>query len=368
VKPFLTAAMIVKDEAGVLDDCLASIADAVDEVVIADTGSTDRSREIAAAHGARVIEHPWTGDFSAARNAALAEARGAWILYIDADERLRPAARDYVRESLAAAHLIAARLWLRQKSGYTPCREYRLFRNDPRIRYRGLIHEKVLPDILRIAAQEDRQIADVDLHLDHVGYDGPQMHKHRRNLPLLRAQLAAEPDNAYNWHHLGRVLEGLGDPAAALEAWQRSVEVVRRLGPRRPSDWLAYAELIRQALPGLARARSLHEEAARLFPDNPLLDFLDGQIRLEAGDWQAARDIFARLAAIDAEGYRDQQVSFDKRLFGEYAFAGVAACCFKGGDYARSAGWFARAAAANPQSLEYRAKQQLAQSRAAARS
>src|SRR4051794_14008871 len=116
--------MIVRDEEGVLDACLASIKDVVDEIVIADTGSIDRSLEIGRAYGARVIEQPWQGDFSAARNAALAAASGDCILYIDADERLAPVARSAVAAALDRPDLVAGLLWFRAKAGLTPYREY----------------------------------------------------------------------------------------------------------------------------------------------------------------------------------------------------------------------------------------------------
>src|SRR5438552_2548557 len=92
-RPLLTAAMIARDEERHLPACLASLADVVDEVVLVDTGSVDRTVEIARAHGATVLHHSWSDDFSAPRNLGLDNARGRWILYIDADERLRPVAR-----------------------------------------------------------------------------------------------------------------------------------------------------------------------------------------------------------------------------------------------------------------------------------
>src|SRR5947209_16564707 len=186
--------MIVRDEERHLAPCLESIAPVVDEIVVVDTGSVDRTAEIAVGHGASVHHAPWTGDFSAARNAALDRARGRWILYIDADERLRPIGRDRVEQLLGDADEAAFRLLLHPAPGWTGYREYRLWRNDPRIRFRGVIHEKVRPAILRVAELEGRPVGDADLRLDHVGYVGDQARKHRRNLPLLRRELAMRPE------------------------------------------------------------------------------------------------------------------------------------------------------------------------------
>ena len=81
----VTAALIVRDEGLVLAECLRSISGVVDEIVVVDTGSVDDSVAIAADFGARVHRRAWTDHFAEARNAALYEAGGEWILYIDAE-------------------------------------------------------------------------------------------------------------------------------------------------------------------------------------------------------------------------------------------------------------------------------------------
>lgn len=80
--------MIVRNEEQTLGPCLASVRDLADEIVIVDTGSTDRTRELARAAGARVFDFPWVDDFAAARNESLRHATGSWILWLDADDRL----------------------------------------------------------------------------------------------------------------------------------------------------------------------------------------------------------------------------------------------------------------------------------------
>src|SRR4030066_756382 len=87
-RPTISACMIVKNEEKFLAQCLKSIKDAVDEIIIVDTGSTDNTVEIAQSFGAKVYHHPWRNSFSEARNHSLSYATCDWILQIDADEAL----------------------------------------------------------------------------------------------------------------------------------------------------------------------------------------------------------------------------------------------------------------------------------------
>ena len=87
-RPHVSLCMIVRNEEENLPACLASAADLVDEVVVVDTGSRDRTREVAAGFGARVYEFPWVDDFAAARNESLRHATGDWVFWLDADDRL----------------------------------------------------------------------------------------------------------------------------------------------------------------------------------------------------------------------------------------------------------------------------------------
>src|SRR5580765_6023272 len=80
--------MIVKNEEANLPSCLAPAADLVQQIVIVDTGSSDRTKEVAAGFGATVADFPWVDDFAAARNAGLPHATGDWIFWLDADDRI----------------------------------------------------------------------------------------------------------------------------------------------------------------------------------------------------------------------------------------------------------------------------------------
>ena len=108
----ISLCMIVKDEEEMLPRCLAAVAEHVDEIVIVDTGSTDRTVEIAESFGANVIEFPWNGSFADARNVSLDTATGDWILWLDADEVLDEGQGELLRElagTLVARGLLPAR-------------------------------------------------------------------------------------------------------------------------------------------------------------------------------------------------------------------------------------------------------------------
>ncbi len=333
----------------------------VDEIVVVDTGSADDSVAIARSFGACVYEQAWAGDFSQARNAGLAKVSGRWVLYIDADERLRPIARSDVEALLGRAAEVAFRAWIRPFRGATRCREYRLWRSDPRIRFEGLIHEKVAPAIRAVAFSDARPIGLCDLELDHLGYEADQEVKHRRNLPLLRAQLAAEPNNVFNWRHLGAVLAGLGESAEAEPALERAVAVVRSSQAAVSGGSLAYADLIRfrherggaGELAKQADACELAAEALDRYPNDPLLLWCATVIELDRGDAVQALTILDRLGAVDRAAL-DDTLAYDERLFGALQHDARGLCLFRLSRFADAAAAYREAQRCEPGDDQHR--------------
>lgn len=101
--PLISLCMIVKDEADQIEACLGSVHSVVDEIIVVDTGSTDGTQELCRKYGAKVIEAPWENSFSKARNIGLKEARGEWVLWLDADERLEEADQEALRQAAIAS-------------------------------------------------------------------------------------------------------------------------------------------------------------------------------------------------------------------------------------------------------------------------
>lgn len=357
----LTAAMIVRDEAHHLPQCLASLRGVVDEIVIVDTGSQDDTVAIATAAGARVLHFPWTGDFSAARNHGLDAARGRWILYIDADERVRPTDHDALARTLDQAEDIALRVLLRPHVGWTPYREFRLWRSDPRIRFRNVMHEQIVSAISNVAKSDGLAIGDCNLELDHVGYEGDQTHKHHRNLPLLRQQLRQDPSSVFNWRHLASVLRELGREAEADQALHRAVATARSEAVPSVHGGVAYVDLI-----ALRHARGedvsdVLEEAERRHGGNLMFSWLRSQIALDRGDAEEALLQIDRLLATGTDTLADGGIAYDAWIFEAGGHAHRALCLFRMGRFGDAVRAYRRAEELAPGVQEYRVKRQLAE-------
>jgi len=357
--------MIVKNEERFLDGCLASLEGLVDEAVVVDTGSSDRTVEIAKARGARVFQHAWREDFSAARNEALDRATSDWILYIDADERVRPYARQRLEAELADPSLCAATLRFYPRTGYTAYPEYRLFRRDPRIRFRGTIHETMMPDINELVASGQARSGITGLTIDHLGYDGDQSHKLQRNLTLLETEVQSKPERMYLWWHLGTVYRDLGRFDEAEAAWQTGIDIARRTEFRLPEASFCFIELIRRRSEMGDDMMPLIEEAIALQPDDLFLYWLKAQSLLASGRYEDAVPLFERLATIDPDTLVTS-LAFDRRFLGAAALAEAGQNAFRLGRWRESEAFFRRAEWRSPDSIEYRVKRQLAEARAAA--
>jgi glycosyltransferase involved in cell wall biosynthesis len=361
-QPLVSATLIVRNEERVLAACLASLDQIVDEIIVVDTGSTDRSAELAACHGAQVFHFAWNDNFSAARNFAIEQTSCPWLLYIDADERLRNGDRGTLQAALSTPGAVAATVRFYPRSGYTAYRECRLYRRDPRLRFEGVVHESMFPSIRRLIAAEGGHMLDCDLTIDHLGYDGPQTHKAERYLRLLAHATEGNPERIYLWWHLGSIHRDLGRIGEAETCWRRGLALARERGPREVDDCICHIELIKLEIASGGDAAELIDEGRRLRPDNHLLQWLDAKSLMRRGRFSDASAIFAALSRIDPETLVAEN-AYDKRIFGAGAADLAAECAFRDGDYIEAAHWYGVAEAASNGALEYRCKRQLAELR-----
>ncbi len=362
-RPLFSAALIVRDEETVLGECLASISDVVDEIIIADTGSRDRTKLVALEHGAKVFDVAWENDFSKARNAALDAAAGEWILYIDADERVRDIDREAVEAFLSDPSKAAHRVRFHPRPGFTAYYEYRIFRNDPRVRFTRVMHEKIIPGIERMCEEDGLEVGKCAFTIDHIGYEGEQSHKYARDLPLLKKQLEDMPNDIYNLRHVGTILEELGRSQEAAKYLRRAVELVRAQSLPSGSGLQAFGELLRWQERHETVDDDLLAEARRLFPKCPAIKWTDARVKMHKRDYAGAAGLLGELAAIDSLTVYGEQASYDRRIFDILAYESLGVCHFELGDYGRSAEWFGRAQREEPGRLDLQARLGVAEDR-----
>ena len=389
LSPFVSLCMIVKNEEDNLPACLASVAGLTDEIIVVDTGSTDRTREIARDAGAKVFEFPWVDSFAAARNESIRHATGEWIFWMDADDRLDEENREKLRRlfaslrsehvgvrsenvgvrsehvgvrneevnefspkdeaiaqtpspspptplprvqgrgeedeatplplaerslspdsSLLRSHssllpthssLLASHSCFVMKCLCLPDREtgtatvvdhIRLFRNDPRIRWRYRIHEQILIGV-RLAGGEARW-SDVVIH--HTGYQDPARRgpKLERDVRLLEMDLAEHPDEPFTLFNLGWSVLKQGRPAEALAYLRRSLE---KSGPADSVVRKIYALMVQCQiqLGDVQKALDVCRAGRRACPDDAEILFEEGSIHLEQGNLTAAEAGFIQL-------------------------------------------------------------------------
>ncbi|MCU1394099.1 MAG: glycosyltransferase [Ilumatobacteraceae bacterium] len=356
-RPLVSAAIIVRDEAAALRRCLSSIAGWCDELVVVDTGSVDDSVAVAAEFGAVQGTFPWIDDFAAARNHALDLVSGEWVLYIDADEVIEPVERDVAHAELHRhPTAVALRLWMRTRAGFSPFREFRLWRNRPDVRFTGRIHETTVPDLLRISAAEDLPIDVTEVfRLTHDGYDHDQSAKHRRNLPMLRARLAEPPERCYLWNHLGEVLAAVGEHDEAEQAWQSGIDLIRRRGLVDRSDVLCYTSLCMHRLDRGHEVSGLIDELDAVAPWCKSTPWMRAVNHRRQGRHADAIAPLRELIAIGPDTL-DETLSYNNNMFTHWAWEALADSLQERGDLAAAADVMSEAAAAFPDRLDYRTR------------
>ena len=346
---------------------MASLAGVVDEIVLVDTGSVDDTLEIASRFPVQIHHFAWCDDFAAARNFAIDRASGGWILYIDADERLSVPDRAHLDDVLADDGKAAWNLRFHTRIGWTPYAEARLFRNDPRIRFRGAIHETMRPGIDEVCRADGKTIGTCRLSLQHVGYEDDQSRKNGRNIPLLRKRLEREPDHLYSLWHLGNCLRLAGDEEGAIATWMRgtAVAVARPRNGRRLDDSLSLLSLIKLKIHRGEPVDDLLQQAQDLYPEQLALRWIAATRALEVGDLEKARPLLESLSAIDSDTFFDPQISYEKTLFDYLAMEALALCHFRGQRYAEAAQCYRLAAQAHPEHRACEIKARLAEARMA---
>jgi glycosyltransferase involved in cell wall biosynthesis len=347
----LSLCMVVKNEITRLGPCLNAVKGIVDEIVVIDTGSQDRTADIARIYGARVYNHEWREDFSAARNFALEKAQGGSILILDADEII--AAQDlpllkalmassdempraFSLETRNYANVANSLNWQSNEGqypqyeaglGWFPSRKIRLFPRSKNIRFCFPVHELVDPSVQAAGIP----IVDCSVPVHHYGHLNELKNKRKAQIyfEIGIAKLERLGDNI-------AALRELAVQAGQLEYWPRALMLWQRLLDLRPdfpeayvnmagASWqlgryeeaIDYARSCLKLTPGLKEAHynlaishlllGRADKALRILDKLVLHDpgylaarFMSGAAHCAMGDVAGSRSIFRRLTETPA--------------------------------------------------------------------
>lgn len=298
----LSVCIIVKDEEEYIERCLKSVLPVADEIVVVDTGSTDRTVEIAESLGARVYHYSWDGSFANARNFSLEQATGEWILWMDADEELEELDYSLLEPTLRSAveNILLVKLLnyygedRRDPGNLFSLAHHRLFRNGKGIRFQNRIHERLIFPAGGDAEQAIRtEVLPVRIH--HDGYldkNVTRKSKHERNLKMLLLEKEEEANHSWIDYHMASEYYRIRDFKQAFHHVNQSIRhfLADQQLPPSMTYLLKYAILVETgsfngALEGIHRALAI-------YPEYIDLHFYKGVILLGQSKYAEALEVF----------------------------------------------------------------------------
>lgn len=228
-KPKISLCMIVKDEEQFLSACLKSVQSVVDEIIIVDTGSKDKTIEIAQSFNAKIIEIPWEDDFAKARNVSLENATCEWVLQLDADEQFEEKDAELLFSLMGKYDTEAFFLQvINHNYDLTGDRlafpSVRLWKNHPNYRFKGALHEQITSSIVKINSNKPIPITPVRIH--HYGYSEAviqQKNKTERNLRIALKEVQNKPEFAFGHYNLAMEYARQGKLQLAVEEFQSAL-------------------------------------------------------------------------------------------------------------------------------------------------
>jgi len=346
----ISLCMIVRDEEEMLAGALESARPAVDEIVVVDTGSSDRTVRIAESHGARVYHHRWEDDFARARNQSIDHATGDWIVILDADERFDRNSAPLIRKlaQTCEQEAIAFSVYNVDLDGgetsFMP--SIRMFRNGRGYGFEGIVHNQ-------INIPKGTTVMRAPVRIDHYGYTPSivrRRHKVERTTSLLQRQLDLDPDDAFAHFNMAQIVRAEAADASDYQKVVRHAQrVVELISPQDtehlPVLLMAQHQLATSylALERFATAEAACRAALAIRPD-----YIDALMTLaqsltRRGRFVEARASFRQYLRARA-GYDEAQEAGGFILLSLHAqheaYYGLAVCEEALGDHATAMRWF----------------------------
>jgi tetratricopeptide (TPR) repeat protein len=297
--------MVVKNEEVNLPRVLSSIQGLADEVIVVDTGSSDRTKEIALSYGAKTFDFPWCDDFSAARNESLKHATMEYILWLDGDDEVAVEDHGPIKEHLRKnpGTGVYLRVVSNSVGGTTEFAQLRIFPNLKGIAFEGKVHEQIYAS----CAGRGVRFTHCGARISHFGYSTAEIlrEKFLRNKAMNERELEENPENILALVFLARALRGLEEDEEALKQMRKVLEIAN---PGTYRDMLSVTVVdMAAALCRLHReqeALSLLRKWVGLLDSPPLVAFTLGEVLFKLGNYEDAYRVLLPL----------KDVTFDREI------------------------------------------------------
>jgi Glycosyl transferase family 2 len=346
----LSVCLVTRNDEKNLPRVLGSVNGIADEVIVAETGSTDGTLATAQSLGAKVSLFPWDDDFSAARNYALEQAGGEWILWLNPDEELDAGSRHALTACLDRAdvvgYLVQVDELARPDQPDTPMQTWqeRLFRRDAGVRFIGRLHPHFTAPWAELARAQGRHIARANIVIRHHAYQSELTRgKLRWAVRLLEKELQDRPGQLHYLIEYGRHLLWLNDPRGHEVLAQAAALLHAGRNAAAPPPDLALTSLLEYLLtvsPEQSKspltALDARELAWRWFPNSPPLLWSMAQQAFAANDYATAARVLEGLLALGRTRAYDRGAAFDPAIIGERALLNLWHCYFRLGDLNRA--------------------------------
>ena len=346
----ISLCMIVKNEERVLADCLSSVRPFVTEAIIVDTGSTDKTMEIAKSFKVKLIEEAWQDSFSHARNTSIKDARGKWILWVDADDTLPLASAEQIIHACinapkeVAAFVIPVRFLDEGEGGGVQVDHVKLIRNQKGLNFEGRFHEQILPSIRELGGQVSRLERAYVLHSGYDTSEEGQARKRERDKTLLMLDYQERPNHPFVLFNLGMTCHYSAEHEEAVDWLEKSIAAAH---PSESHVRKAYAMLgvSLQSLGREGEAVQKWQQGLIGAPGDPELMFHIANAASRRGDHKEAVQLFEKILQTDISGHFS---SIDRGILGYKSMHNLAVAELAIGNKDRAEYWFAKAREANP--------------------
>ncbi len=280
---YISQCLIVKNEEENIEHCLGHLKSVVSEQIVVDTGSTDKTVELAEKMGAKVFHFEWINDFSAARNFAIDKAKGDWIIFLDCDEYFSddsvPKLKRYIKmwDKNKNIDAIMCQMVNIDKNNnliavvnnISP----RIFKNKKNMRYRNKIHEALYNSYMRGGTLTVGDAGN-DIVIYHMGYDKEivnEKNKIERNISMLESSILESPEDAKLHYYLSNEYFRVEKHKEAVKSAQESLKY-KNESVREFYYSLIYRNILRSMNgmhSSLLEMKQVFDEAVEKYPEYP---------------------------------------------------------------------------------------------------